>query len=200
MLLLGHLDRHRLERAQPGRAAQRPAARAVAAEHLRLVADANLAHLDAHPEVRGQIAHQLAEVDARLGRVIEDEARAVEHVLDLRQLHRQAALADLELRDALRLLLALLLLQPLHDVVPAGAADDDLRRIGGRLAPLGELRRHARHGAERRPFGASRRPSARPGTTSVDEIRQQERHRPSGGRELDADEAGSGAGLGACRS
>src|SRR5881392_2519933 len=50
LLLLGHLDRDRLERAQPGRAAERAAARTVAAEHLGFVADADLSHLDAHPE------------------------------------------------------------------------------------------------------------------------------------------------------
>src|SRR6185503_13280857 len=111
LLLLGHPDRDRLEGAQPGRAAEGAAARAVAAEHLGLVAHTDLPHLDPHAEVRREIAHQLAEVDARVGGVIEDEPRAVEQVLDPGQLHRQAALADLQLRDALRLDLALLLLQ-----------------------------------------------------------------------------------------
>src|SRR6059036_2106677 len=45
LLLLRHLDRHRLERLEEGRAAQRAAARAVAAVHLRLVAHADLPHL-----------------------------------------------------------------------------------------------------------------------------------------------------------
>src|SRR6187549_3228968 len=40
VLLLGHLDRHRLEGRQKGRTAERPAARTVAANHLRLVAHA----------------------------------------------------------------------------------------------------------------------------------------------------------------
>src|SRR5205823_6245174 len=39
VLLLGHLDRHRLERLQERGAAQRPAAGAVASVHLGLVAD-----------------------------------------------------------------------------------------------------------------------------------------------------------------
>src|SRR5258706_15368345 len=47
VLLLGHFDRDRLECVQPGGAAQRPAARSVAAEHLGFVARADLAHLDA---------------------------------------------------------------------------------------------------------------------------------------------------------
>src|SRR5258708_16958452 len=66
VLLLGHLDRHGLERAQPGGAAERPAAGAVAAEHLRLVADADLAHLDPHAKVPGQIADELPKIDPRL--------------------------------------------------------------------------------------------------------------------------------------
>src|SRR5262245_20434501 len=51
LLLLRHLDRHRLERLQERRAAERTAARAVAAVHLRLVSDTYLAHLDARPEL-----------------------------------------------------------------------------------------------------------------------------------------------------
>src|SRR5262245_7004693 len=50
VLLLRHLDRDWLEGLQEGRAAQRPAAGAVAADHLGFVADADLAHLDARAE------------------------------------------------------------------------------------------------------------------------------------------------------
>ena len=46
---------------------------AVAAEHLRLVADADLPHLDARAELGRQLPHQLAEIDAAFGREIEDE-------------------------------------------------------------------------------------------------------------------------------
>src|SRR5436190_5937307 len=187
LLLLGHLDRHRLERAQPGRAAERAAAGAVAAEHLGLVAHADLAHLDAHAEVRREVADQLAEIDPRLGGVVEDQPRAVEHVLDLRQLHRQAALADLELRDALGLLLALRLLQPLHHVVLARAPDDHLRRIGGRLAPLGQLRRHARDRADGKAVGGIDDHLVA-GDDAGQQVRQQERDGAPGRAELDADE------------
>src|SRR5690606_6335927 len=64
LLPLGHPDRDGLEAGQPRGAAQRTPARAVPAEHPRLVADADLPHLDAHPEGRGQVAHQLAEIHA----------------------------------------------------------------------------------------------------------------------------------------
>src|SRR5689334_1350231 len=62
VLLLRHLDRDRLERGEKRGAAQRPPARSVAAEHLRLVAHANLAHLDACVELGGQLADKFAEV------------------------------------------------------------------------------------------------------------------------------------------
>src|SRR5437667_10961445 len=41
ILLLGHLDRHRLERGEKRRTAQRPAARAVSPDHLGLVTHAD---------------------------------------------------------------------------------------------------------------------------------------------------------------
>ena len=140
---------------------------------------------------RGEIADQLAEIDARFGRVVEDEARAVEEVLDLRQLHRQAALADLELRDALRVLLALLLLQPLDDVVARRAPDDDLRRVGRRAgaapATCGGVRVTV---PTRRPVGAvPRRLVAR--RQPVDHAGRAAGTTPSARRrELDADVRG----------
>src|SRR5437868_435404 len=111
LLLLHHLDRDRLEGLQERRAAERPAAGAVAAVHLRFVADADLPHLDPRAELRGELAHELPEVDAALRREIEDQLRAVERLLDARELHAEPALADLEERDPVRLLLAVLVLQ-----------------------------------------------------------------------------------------
>src|SRR5262245_63893186 len=133
LLLLRHLDGDRLERPQPRGAAERTAARPVPAQPLGLVADADLPHPDAQAERRREIAHELPEVHTRFGRVIEDEARAVERVLDLRQLHRQPALADLQLSHAMGLDLPLLLSQLLDDVVARRTAQDDLRRVLGRL-------------------------------------------------------------------
>src|SRR5688572_3329321 len=75
LLLLGHLDRHRLEGGEKRRAAQGPAARSVAAKQLRLVADAHLTHLDARPELRRKLPNQLAEVDAGVGGEVEDQPR-----------------------------------------------------------------------------------------------------------------------------
>src|SRR6187551_2621918 len=59
VLLLRHAYRHRLERRQPRRAAQRTPARAVASEQARLVANADLPHLDARPEPGGQLLDEL---------------------------------------------------------------------------------------------------------------------------------------------
>ena len=117
---------------------------------MRLVADADLPHLDARPEVRGQLAHQLAEIDAAFGGEIEDQPRAVEQLLDPRQLHRQAALADLQQADALRLLLALLLLQPRARCRRASRGGRPCGESAGGTLPLGERRQRARDGADRR--------------------------------------------------
>ena len=152
VLLLGHLDRHRLERLQPGRAAQRTAAGAVAAEHPRFVAHADLAHLDPRAEMRGEIAHQLAEIDPAFSRVVEDQPRAVEQLLDAGQLHRQAALLDLQKADALRFMLALLVLEPRNDVL-LRRAPDDLRRVVGRRPPRRQRGNRTLDGAECRTGG-----------------------------------------------
>ena len=135
--------------------------------------------------------------------VIEDQARAVEDVLDLRQLHRQAALADLELRDALRLLLALLLLQPLRRrprgwrarTTTCGESAAGWRRS----ASCGGTRVDGADAPARRPCP---RPSARPAPTSVDrDAGSRNETRAPGRRELDADEGRKrGRQLGADRS
>src|SRR5437660_20814 len=111
LLLLRHLDRHGLERLEPRRAAERPAAGPVAAQHLRLVADADLPHLDPRAEVRREVAHQLTEIDSSLGRVIEDEARPVEELRHAGELHAMPALADLQQPDPMGFLLPLRLFQ-----------------------------------------------------------------------------------------
>ena len=162
LLLLRHLDRHRLERRQKRRAAERTAARAVAADHLRFVAHADLPHLDARAELRRELAHELAEIDAAFGREIEDQPRTVERLLDARELHAEAALADLQRRDPVRVTLALLVLQPHDDVVVRGEADHARRRFAGRAAAA--RRSAARRGRRCRRRGrrrSARRPARR---------------------------------------
>ena len=57
------------------------------AHHARLVADADLAHVDAHVEMRRELAHELAEVDALLGLEVEHRVLAVEQVLHRNRVH-----------------------------------------------------------------------------------------------------------------
>src|SRR5205814_7626985 len=93
ILLLGHLDRDGLERRQEGRAAQGAAAGAVAPEHLGLVPHPDLPHLDTGLELRRELPDQLAKVDARIRREVENEPGSVEGLLDARELHRESPLA-----------------------------------------------------------------------------------------------------------
>ena len=67
VLLLGHADRHGLELAPEPHAAQLLAAVAQPADHPRLVAHADLAHVDARVEPAREVADQVAEVHALLG-------------------------------------------------------------------------------------------------------------------------------------
>jgi DNA-binding NarL/FixJ family response regulator len=89
----------------------------------------------------GEIADQLPEVHAALGRVVEDQPRPVEELFDARQLHLQPSLADLQQADPVRVLLPLLVLEPRDHVVLRRAAHEPGRGIG-RGHPLCRHRRH----------------------------------------------------------
>ncbi len=91
-------------------------------------------------------------VHAPLGRVVEDEPRTVEDLLHPRQLHREAPLADLHQADALRVLLALLVLQACDDVVACRLPYDAIGRLGGRTLADSQIRDRAHDGSDRRPF------------------------------------------------
>ena len=58
-----------------------------AAHHAGLVAHADLAHVDAHVEVRGQPAHELTEVHALLGLEVEHRLVAIQQVLHRHGMH-----------------------------------------------------------------------------------------------------------------
>ena len=94
VLLLGHLDGDGHEVGQPGVAAQGPAAAAVAAEDLGLVADAHLAQLDAGAEDACQVLDQLAEVHASVRREIKEYLAVVKGIFGVDELHVQVAAAD----------------------------------------------------------------------------------------------------------
>ena len=80
-LLLGHLDGNGLEVLQKAGAAEGLAADAEAADHLALVAHADLAQLDAGVEDAGQILDQFAEVHPAVGGEVEHDLGAVQRVL-----------------------------------------------------------------------------------------------------------------------
>ncbi len=192
ILLLGHLDRHRLERVQPGRAAQRAAAGAVSAEHLRFVARADLPHLDARVKLGRELADQLAKIDAPFGGEIKNQPRPVEQLLDARQLHLEPALANLEQRDAMRFLLALLPLEAHRHVFersPSGRRDwENVQGAARRssttdgVATIEPTARSRLRLHDDLVAGHRRR-------IGKQQIVQQERLRPPDRRELDRDEA-----------
>src|SRR5436190_6816780 len=66
-------------------------------------------------------------------------------MLDAGELHRQAAFADLQQRDPVRLLRAALLFEPRDDILAAGETDDLLRCVRRRPPLLVELRHVPHH-------------------------------------------------------
>ena len=102
---------------------------AKAADHARLITHADLAHVDAHMEARGELAHELAEVDALLRLEVEDRLVALEQVFHRHRMHVLVRLGGHLLEDGQRLAT-----EPLH--------------LGGAFHVLG--RGDALHGLERR--------------------------------------------------
>ncbi len=129
MLFAGLLDGDRLEGPHEAGAAEGPSADAQAAEQLGLVTHADLAHLDAHAQLLGQVLYQLAEIDPAVGGVEKDAFFFAEEVTDGGQLHGQLEGADplqAEVEGA-----ALLVLQPVHlvGIVLGGLAQDGRGRV-----------------------------------------------------------------------
>src|SRR5579885_2093733 len=93
-LLARHLDRYRVEVAQPRRAAKLAAAGPDSAGDLGLVAGADLLHLDPHAQGIGEVADEFAEIHPAFGDEVEYYLAAVEGVFGVYQLHRQAPFAD----------------------------------------------------------------------------------------------------------
>src|SRR5262249_13349424 len=93
-LLTRHLDRHRIEVAQPRRTTQLASARPHPSRDLGLVARTDLFHVDSNPQGVGEIAHQLAKVDSALRDEIKGNLAGVEPVFGGNQLHLQVAFVD----------------------------------------------------------------------------------------------------------
>jgi hypothetical protein len=187
-LLLRHPDRHRLELPEPGRAAELAPARPDAAQHLRLVARADLLHLDAGVETGREVAHELAEVDAALGAEVEDRLARVEQVVDLHELHRQPAGLDAGETEPMGLAFALLVLLVSGEVARAGLAEHlrDVAALG-----LGG----GRHAGNRRECERALALDDDPVAAREVECAAVVGVNHAGGTELDADQRG-GCGLG----
>ena len=89
VLLLSHLDRHRIEILDKGRTAQLPAAGADPADHLGLVPDSHLTHFHPGPEFLDQVLDQAPEIDPAIRGEIENHFTAVEKAFDPDQIHAE---------------------------------------------------------------------------------------------------------------
>ena len=106
VLLLHHFYAYRRELVEPVAAAAGPPAWADAADYLRLVAHADLAQLDARLELAREVADVGAEVDALVGRKVEEELALRAQELDVDELHVEVVRLQQPLRaDEDRLLL-----------------------------------------------------------------------------------------------
>src|SRR5579864_7319819 len=96
ILLFGHLDGDRLKRLEERRATEGAAAGAVPADQLGLVPHTDLAHLDSRAKLGRELTDEIAKVHAAFGREIEDQPGVVERLLDPREFHGEASLANLQ--------------------------------------------------------------------------------------------------------
>ena len=95
ILFLCHLDRNRREVAQVGGAAEFSAADPHTAQHLRLIAYADLPQLDPHAEYRSQVFHQIPEIDSPVRGKIKKDLASVKGILRIHQLHVKVMLSHL---------------------------------------------------------------------------------------------------------
>ena len=122
-----------MEVVEVGRAAQLTAAAAEAADHLRLVAHADLAQLDTGAEHAGEIFDQLAEVYAAVRGEVEQQLVHVERAFRGHEVHFQAAVLDLSLADEKRLVRALAVALERFHIRLGRDADHALERLHDRL-------------------------------------------------------------------
>jgi hypothetical protein len=139
--LLRHLDRDRLEGLQERRAAERLLTRDVAADHLRFVAHADLAHLDPGAEFAAS-----SRTSSRNDAAAAVSKRAtVERLLDLRQLH-PGPRSHFQRGDAERFRLPMLMFEAMT-MSSRWRADDPGRHVTGGPPLLVQLRNRSHDGA-----------------------------------------------------
>ena len=135
ILRLCHFDGNRLEIVEEFLAAEGSAAHAESADHLGLVAHADLPQLDASTEDGGQILDQLAEVHTAVRREEEQQLAAVKGTLRRDELHFEPVRSDLLLAD-LKGLLFLFLILCVRALVLLGRRAQDLAQRQHQLARL----------------------------------------------------------------
>ena len=129
ILLLRHLDGDGDEIRHIRAAAERPSADADAAEHLCLIAHADLAQLDPGFEDGCEILDQTPEIDAAVGREIKQDLFAVKRVLRADQLHVEAVFTDLFLADGECGARFFLIFPHTLQILPGRGADHFLQRL-----------------------------------------------------------------------
>ncbi len=108
-----------------------------AAHDARLIAHADLAHVDAHMEARRQLAHQFAEIDACFALEIEHSLIAVQQELDRYRVHVLAGLARHLAEDGHRFTTPLLHLLRAFQILIGGHALHGFQRALQLLDLLG---------------------------------------------------------------
>ena len=93
-MLFCHANRDGLKLSAKARAAELLPALGIATHQAGLVAHADLAHVDANVQRRGQVLDELAKIDALLGRKVEHGLLAAKQVLDAHRLHLEVELFD----------------------------------------------------------------------------------------------------------
>ena len=94
VLLFCHANRDGLKLSAKTRAAEFLSALGIAAHQAGLVAHADLTHVDANVQRRGQVLDELAKIDALLGRKVEHGLLAAKQVLDADRLHLEVEFLD----------------------------------------------------------------------------------------------------------
>ena len=130
VLILGHLDGHRLEAAQKTPATAHLTAVAKSADHLCLMAHPDLAKFDARAVVAHQVLDQFAKIHPARGREIKNHLTLVEVDLHIDELHVQAQTGHGTLAILASVLGHLTIFLIYGDVLGRGRAIDGLDGLG----------------------------------------------------------------------
>src|SRR3990172_7606356 len=94
VLIPGHPDRYRFKLHQECGTAEGPPAKAVATEHPGTVPDAHLSHLYPCLVFIGEVLDKLPEINAAVGRKVEDHLTLIKGIFYIDELHRKPPVID----------------------------------------------------------------------------------------------------------